>query len=202
MKTTNLTRTSFFAVIPVLLFGISWVFEYIDVHKSIQFAVLISAITSMFILFVIGWINDFPKWTIHSIGYCLIMSLFLMNVSSPYLNRHETWGILALLPLALTLIISMSIHFSLQPLKQLLKQIKEEWDITIFLLYGLLPILFWMEFDEIYSVAVIPYIIVLTVLTALSIIIYLTSSKRAGTITLLLGIIITNSIAITATTLI
>ncbi|MFA4853443.1 MAG: hypothetical protein WC599_13075 [Bacteroidales bacterium] len=203
MKTTNLIKTTLLATIPVLLFGISWLFKYIDINKTIQFAFFISAIASMFVLFGIGWIKDFPKWTIHSIGFCLFISLMLMNISSPFLNRTETWGLLGLLPFALTLIISLSIHFTLQPLRQLFKQIKEEKNIIIFIFYGLLPIILWLEFDEIYYVSVIPYIIVLTILTALSVIIYLISSKKVvRTLTLILGILITNAIAITATTLI
>jgi len=108
---------------------------------------------------------------------------------------------LALFPLALTLIISISIHCSVQPLKQLLKQIKEEKNIIVFLFYGILPIILWMEFDEIYQLSVIPFVIILTILTALSVIIYLISSKkRVRTMTLILGILITNAIAITAIT--
>ena len=58
-----------------------------------------------------------------------------------------------------------------------------------------------MEFDEIYQLSVIPFVIILTILTALSVIIYLISSKkRVRTMTLILGILITNAIAITAIT--
>jgi hypothetical protein len=203
MKTTKMKRTSFFAVIPVLLFGISWLLEFLDVQKSIPFAFFMGSVASMFFLLGIGWVKNFPKWTIHSIGFCLFISLMLMNVSSPFLNRHETWGALALIPLALTLVISLSVHFSLQPLRQLFRQIKEEKNIIIFIFYGILPFLFWLEFDEIHQVSVIPYIVVLTVLTASSLIMYLMSSrKRVRTMTLISGIIITNAVAITAITFI
>ncbi|PKO95487.1 MAG: hypothetical protein CVU12_09695 [Bacteroidetes bacterium HGW-Bacteroidetes-7] len=202
MKTTNLIWTSIFAIIPVLLFGTSWLFTYLDADKTIQFALFISSIASVFILFGIGWVKDFPKWTIHSIGFCLFISLMLMNISSPYLNRTDTWGLIGLLPFSLTLIISLSIHFSLQPLRQLFKQIKEEKNIIIFIFYSILPLILWFEFDEISNVSVIPYIIILTILTALSVTIYLISSKKViRTLTLILGIFITNAIAITATTL-
>lgn len=141
MKKTNSIKTSIFAIIPILLFGISWLVTYLNVNEIIKTTLFISSIASMFILFGIGWVKDFPRWTIHSIGFCLFVSILFMNISSPYLNRSETWGLLALLPFALTLIISLLIHLSLQPLKQLLKQIKEDKSIIIFMVYGILPLL-------------------------------------------------------------
>lgn len=202
MKKTNSIKTSIFAIIPILLFGISWLVTYLNVNEIIKTTLFISSIASMFILFGIGWVKDFPRWTIHSIGFCLFVSILFMNISSPYLNRSETWGLLALLPFALTLIISLLIHLSLQPLKQLLKQVKEDKSIIIFMVYGILPLLLWIEFDEIYNAMVIPYVVVLTALTALSVTIYLISSKKTvRTLTVILGFLITNAIAITATTL-
>lgn len=202
MKKTNSIKTSIFAIIPILLFGISWLVTYLNVNEIIKTTLFISSIASMFIIFGIGWVKDFPRWTIHSIGFCLFVSILFMNISSPYLNRSETWGLLALLPFALTLIISLLIHLSLQPLKQLLKQIKEDKSIIIFMVYGILPLLLWIEFDEIYNAMVIPYVVVLTALTALSVTIYLISSKKTvRTLTVILGFLITNAIAITATTL-
>lgn len=202
MKKTNSIKTSIFAIIPILLFGISWLVTYLNVNEIIKTTLFISSIASMFIIFGIGWVKDFPRWTIHSIGFCLFVSILFMNISSPYLNRSETWGLLALLPFALTLIISLLIHLSLQPLKQLLKQIKEDKSIIIFMVYGILPLLLWIEFDEIYNAMVIPYVVVLTALTALSVTIYLISSKKTvRTLSVILGFLITNAIAITATTL-
>ncbi len=177
MITKNSIITLILAALPYLLFGILWFSEIIDVNMAIQFALFISANASMCSLFGLGWVNDFPKWTIHSIGFCLFISIVLMNISSPYLNRTETWGLLGLLPFALTLIISLSLRFSSQPLRQLFKQIKEDKSIIIFILYGFLPLMLRFEFDEIYHIRVIPFIIVLTTLTILSVIIYLISSK-------------------------
>lgn len=70
------------------------------------------------------------------------------------------------------------------------------------MVYGILPLLLWIEFDEIYNAMVIPYVVVLTALTALSVTIYLISSKKTvRTLSVILGFLITNAIAITATTL-
>jgi glucose uptake protein GlcU len=101
-----------------------------------------------------------------------------MNVSTPMLNRTEVWGIIALTPLILTLIISLLFHFSLQPLKQLYNQIKEEKNILIFLLYGILPVALWMGFDEIDRPLLFIYPILLTIITVATIILYLESQNK------------------------
>jgi len=203
MTTKNSIKTSILATIPILLFGISWMSECMDIDRTYQIVFFFCAIASMFLLLGIGWVKDFPKWSIYSIGFCLLISPMLMNISSPILNRSETFGLLGLLPLGLTLVISLSIHFSLQPLKQLLKQIKEEKSTILFIIYGILPLILWMEFDEIYQVSAIPYIITLTILTALGVIIYLTSTKKyVKTLSLILGIVITNALAIIAITMV
>jgi hypothetical protein len=201
MRTTSISKTSFLATIPIFLFGISWLLEYTEVNKTICNTFLICSITSMFILFAIGWVKNFPKWTIHSIGFCILISIYLMDLSIPKWTGGNLLGLLGLLPLLVTLLISLILHFSLQPIKQLLNKISKEKNILIFIFYGFLPVMFMFEFDEIYHISVIPITIILTLLTALSVIIYLNSSKKLiSTITLIFGIIITNSIAITAST--
>ncbi|MFA6895464.1 MAG: hypothetical protein WCQ46_06905, partial [Bacteroidales bacterium] len=79
----------------------------------------------------------------------------------------------------------------------------EEKSTILFIIYGILPLILWMEFDEIYQVSAIPYIIILTILTSLGVIIYLISTKKyVKTLSLILGIIITNALAITAITMV
>lgn len=199
MRTISISKTSFLATIPIFLFGISWLLEYTAVNQTICDIFLLSSIASMFILFGIGWVKNFPKWTIHSIGFCILISIYLMDLSIPKWTGGKLLGLLGLLPLLITLLISIILHFSLQPIKQLFSKISEEKNILIFIFYGFLPVMFMFEFDEIYHISVIPFTIILTILTALSVIIYLNSSKKLiNTITLIFGIIITNGIAITA----
>jgi hypothetical protein len=192
----NLKKTSIFATIPTLLFGISWLLEEFNL-PVLAFAFFLAFFALSLLIFGMGWIKNFPKWTIHSIGISIIMSLFLMNVSSPVLNRTEVWGIIALIPLILTLMLSLLLRPSFQPLKQLYNQIKEEKNILIFLFYGVLPVILCMGFDEIHRPCLFIYPILLTIITAVTIILYLESkNKKHRNIILIFGTIIPIIIAI------
>ena len=179
METEKIKKTSFCATIPSLLFGISWLLEEIPAASNILgFVFFIGSFITFLILLGIGWIKNFPKWTILSIGISIIMSLYLMNISVPMLNRTEVWGIIALIPLILTLIISFLLHPSFLPLKQLYIQIKEEKNILFFLLYGILPLILWLGFDEIHRPLLFIYPIILTAIVITTTILYLESNKK------------------------
>ena len=196
MKKTSI-QTAVFASIPVLLFGIKWILEYLDLNLTFKVVLSIFSIAPMFFLLGIGWVKNFPKWSVYSIGFCLLISLMLMNISSPSLDRTEVWGVYGLMPLVVTLIISLTINFSLEPLKQLIKQIKDDFTTLLFILYGSLPLILWVEFDEIQSISSIPYIIILTVLTAAGVVVYLTSTKKLyRLLTMIIALIVTNAISL------
>lgn len=196
MKKTTI-QTATFASIPVLLFGVKWILEHLDLNLTFKVVLSIFSIAPMFFLLGIGWVKNFPKWSVYSIGFCLLISLMLMNISSPSLDRTEVWGVYGLMPLVVTLIISLTINFSLEPLKQLIKQIKEDFTTLLFILYGSLPLILWVEFDEIQSISAIPYIIILTVLTAAGVVVYLTSTKKLyRLLTMIIALIVTNAISL------
>lgn len=185
------------AVIPFLLFGMVWLFEIKKVPQAVGLGMQIAAVSSMFLLLGIGWLKGFPKWTVPSIGFCLLFSIFFMFISSPAFGRETTWGLWALLPLTITLLVSYLLNPTLKPLKNLGKMINEEHNILLFAFYGLLPIIFMIEFDEINHFSVIPFIIILITLTIIGAIIYLRSSKKiVRTLALIVAIIVTNTIAI------
>jgi len=196
MGTEKIKKTSIFAAIPSLLFGISWVLEEFNL-PILGFTFFLSAFVLYLLISGIGWVKNFPKWTVHSIGISIIMSLFLMKVSTPLFNQTEEWGIIALIPLILTLIISLLFNFSFQPLKQLYNQIKEEKNILIFLLYGVLPLVLWMGFDEIHSPSLFVYPTILTIIAVATIILYLENkSKTRRNVILTFGTIIPIIIAV------
>lgn len=196
MKKTTI-QTATFASIPVLLFGFKWILEHLDLNLTFKVVLSIFSIAPMFFLLGIGWVKNFPKWSVYSIGFCLLISLMLMNISSPSLDRTEVWGVYGLMPLVVTLIISLTINFSLEPLKQLIKQIKDDFTTLLFILYGSLPLILWVEFDEIQSISAIPYIIILTVLTAAGVVVYLTSTKKLyRLLTMIIALIVTNAISL------
>jgi hypothetical protein len=199
MKTTGQTTKSILAIIPILLFGISWIFEILKANATITLIFFLSSFASMYILFGIGWVKDFPKWTILSVGFCILISILSMNISIPQLTGGRLLGLYAFLPMLITLLISLLLHFSWRPVKEILKKISEEKNTVIFIFYGFLPMWFIILFDEMYQISVIPFAVILTLLTSACVLIYLESRKKIiRTISLISGMIITNVISVIA----
>ena len=193
MEPKRIKKTSIFATIPILLFGISWLLE----DTILGFTFFLASFVLYLLILGIGWVKNFPKWTIYSIGTSVVLSLFLMQVSSPMLYRTEEWGIIALIPLVLTLIFSLLFRPSFQPLKQLYNQIKEEKNILILLFYGILPLILWMGFDEIHRPTLFIYPIILTIIIGVTIILYLENkSKKQRNLILIFGTVIPIIIAV------
>jgi len=202
MDNEKIKKTSLFATIPILLYGICWLLEEFN-FPILGFTFFLSSFVLYLLILGIGWVKNFPKWTIHSVGISVIMSLFLMYVTTPImLNRTEEWGIIALIPLIFTLIISLLLRPSFQPLKQLYNQIKEEKNILILLFYGILPLILWMGFDEIHRQTLFIYPIILTIIAIITIILYLENkSQKHRNLILIFGTIIPIIIAIIVFTL-
>jgi hypothetical protein len=202
MKSLALSKTTIYSIIPILLLGISWILDFIVVDKTVYYTTLIISIFSMFLLFAWGWVKDFPIWTIHSIGFCILTSLYLTSISIPQLLGRELLGLYGLLPLAITLIVAISLHFSMDPLKQLFNKVKNDKSILIFMAYGFLPVAFMFAFDEVHSIKYLPTAMILILMTSFCVMVYLGSRRRVvRSITIVSGFILTNAIAITVSTL-
>jgi hypothetical protein len=189
MKAIKIKNTSIWAIIPFVLFSVSWLLGEVNIDNMITFAFSAGSIVSFLVLLCIGWVKNFPKWTTHAVGVSIIMSLYFMDISCPMLNRNEVWGFLGLIPLVLTLLIAFLIRPSFQPLKELYKQIKEDKSILLFLFYGVFPLLLAMAFDEMHNSFVLISYILFTVMIITSTLLYLENKiKISKMLTLLLGV--------------
>lgn len=199
LNTTSSILATIVSIIPFLLLGMVWYMEIKKFPQSYELGIQIAAVASMFLLLGIGWVKGFPKWTVPSIGFCLLFSIFFMFITSPAFGRETPWGLWALIPLIITMLVSYLLNPTLKPLKNLGKMINEEQNVLVFAFYGIMPIIFMMEFDEITHSSVIPFIMILITLTIFGAIIYLRSSKKnVRTLTLIVTILITHTIAINA----
>src|SRR3989339_210251 len=102
-------RVSILSSLPFLFLGLIDIdsFDYVKLPLYLSGLVFFVPVISMFVLFVVGWIKEFPRWTIPSVGFCIIFSLLLMNVSIPSITGGTILGVWALLPFAMALIISI-----------------------------------------------------------------------------------------------
>ena len=180
METTFSSRTSLLATIPFGLFGIAWVFSNsgLLIPLFIENLLFAASVLAMFVLLSIGWINNFPRWSIPALGFCLFFSLFFMMVSVPVIGRKEILGLWALLPLLLTLVISLIFHPTLKPIHQLTKKIKEEPALILFAIYGFAPFFIWICYDEMHAAWLIPVILLSTLILSFGLYIFLRSERE------------------------
>lgn len=180
MERNYSAKTSILATIPFFILGSMWLFSsaFFNYHRIIYDIFFYVPLFLMFVLLGIGWVKEFPRWTVPSIGFCVIFSLYLMNVSIRPLTGGSLLGFWALLPLFLTLIIGIIIKPSFSPLKQLINRIEDEKNIIFYALYGFLPILLMFLFDEAKNKLMIPFIILLTIIVSTGAFFYLFSAKK------------------------
>ena len=197
METSFSSRTSLLATIPFGLFGLSWAFSNsgFNVPALIQMFLFITAVISMFVLLGIGWIKNFPRWSFPAIGFCLLLSVFLMMVVISGLS-DGVLGLWAWTPLLITLIISLIIRPSSEPIKKIIERIKEEPALILFALYGFVPIFVWILSDEMYTTWMIFIALISTLILSSGIYLFLKSDKKR---TRVLSVIISGLLAVIIT---
>jgi len=131
----------------------------------------------MFALFAIGWVKDFPRWSLPAIGFCLLFSIYAMNVSVPFITKNLL-GFWAWLPFLTTLIISIAIKPSFTPVKQLFNHIKTYPKLILLIFFGFVPMFCMMVLDEVSLSWVIPVMLFNTIVLTLGLFVFLTHPKR------------------------
>ena len=197
METSFSSRTSWLATIPFGLFGLHWVLttSEIAIPGIMNSFFLILAILPMFILLGIGWVNNFPRWSIPAIGFCLLFCLFFMNVTIPSISK-EVIGVWAWAPLFITLIIGLTFNFSSTPMKKLFAKIKDDPSLILFLFYGFAPFFLWLFMDETHSTEMAAIALASILILILGLYFFLRSDKK---IIRIVSILLTGILASTLT---
>jgi hypothetical protein len=179
METSFSSRTSLLATIPFGLFGLSWAFSNsgLNVPALIQMFLFITSVISMFVLLGIGWIKNFPRWSFPAVGFCLLLSVFLMMVSIPGLS-DDVLGFWAWTPLLITLVISLIIRPGIESIKKFIERTKEEPALILFALYGFVPVFVWILSDEMYTVWMIFIALISTLILSSGLYLFLKSDRR------------------------
>lgn len=179
METTFTTKTTSLVAIPFFLFGISWIADSSGLRMPlfVEQLLFISAILSMFVTLAIGWIKDFPRWSFPAIGFTLFFTIYFANVAVPSFS-DELLGLWAFVPLLITLVICLSIHPSVKPLKSIINRINEDKSILLFLLYGFAPFFMFLLSDEIHNIKMLPISLIATALLLTGLYSFLRSEKK------------------------
>ncbi|MCE5319557.1 MAG: hypothetical protein LLF93_00455 [Bacteroidales bacterium] len=197
METSFSSRTSLLATIPFGLFGLAWAFSNsgINAPKFISLFLFWAPMISMFVLFGVGWIKNFPRWSFPAIGFCLLFSMYLMMVSIPGLS-DDVLGLWAWIPLLITLIICFIFKPVIEPIKKIIERIREEPALILFALFGIAPIFVRIICDEMYSIWMIFIALISTVILSSGIYFFLRSDRKR---TRLISMIISGLLAVIIT---
>jgi hypothetical protein len=120
----------------------------------------------------IGWVKGFPRWALPYLGYALIFAPYMTQVATPGLRifghdvfGRELWGWRAWIPLWIMVATALLItRFSLRPLLQLVKTGWKDWTCLSFGLYGAMPFVVRIAFDEVDNSFQFPFMVVLTLI--------------------------------------
>jgi hypothetical protein len=134
--------------------------------------------------FGIGWVKGFPRWSYPYVGASLIAGLFLMNASTPGRSffgyetfGRELWGWRSWIPLGLATLVALIVSRSFNPLKKFFTNGWEDWTLFTFCMFGWLPELVEISFDEIDNHYTLYFIISLNILIVLAAYAYMRSSS-------------------------
>jgi hypothetical protein len=158
--------------------------------------------------FGIGWIRGFPRWSYPYLGLALLVSLYMMNVATPGLRifnytfgRNDLWGWRAWIPVSVMVVIALLITRSLRPLLKLFTNIWEDWTLLTFGMFGFMPLLIGIGFDEVDRLYSLPFMVALTFFMVGTALAYLRSTHQwQRVLALLIGIILILTIVAIAPT--
>ena len=179
METSFSKRTSLLATIPFGIFGITWAVSNsgLGISNFIQGSLLLVSVLAMFVLLGVGWSKNFPRWSFPAIGFCLLFTAFFVTVAIPAIKR-EPLGYWAVLPLVITLVICLFFNPKLKPIKHLIQKTKEDLSLILFALYGFAPAFFFICYDEMHSIWLIPVILLSTVILSFGLYSFLRSDRK------------------------
>jgi predicted neutral ceramidase superfamily lipid hydrolase len=192
-------RSSFFAATPLILFGMFWLLSnvlstmqfsevvYPSALDSIGMGLAFASVIGMGIVFVLGWKNDFPAWTLPSIGFVLLLAIASFSVSIPAVTNGDFLGFWALVPLLIIITASVLVNPKITPLKKLLKRFKTNYSNMLLAAYGIVPLLSIAICDEVYHYFMIPVIITVSAIWTVGLLVYLRSEKKQIKVWTLIG---------------
>jgi hypothetical protein len=158
--------------------------------------------------FAVGWMRDFPRWSYPYTGLALLMSLYMTVASTPGLrfftytvNIEGMWGWRAWVPLLAAAALGFLVTRSFKPLYRFCENIARDSTCVSFGLFGVMPLVVFIAFDEMDRLYSLVFMIILTVLMIATAVAYLRSrSSLQRLASLAIGTLVTVGVTQGATT--
>lgn len=156
--------------------------------------------------YALGWVEDFPRWSYPYVGLMIVLGLYLEHAATPGLhifNLHlfgrDLWGWRAWIPFLIASGVALLITRSLRPLADLFTQAWEDWTRLTYALYGFMPLLVMVAFDEMDRLYSLRFMIILTLLMCGTALAYLRSRYPwQAVLSLLVGVTLSVAVIIVA----
>ena len=147
---------------------------------------------------LIGWIHGFPRWSYPYVGHVLLFSLYLMNVSTPgFLFDREPIGWRAWIPFLVVAGTAIAVTRSFKPIARSYKNILQDWSLLTYGMFGFMPLVILIAFDEMDRLYSLYFMVALTVLMCATAFLYLYGRDRRQQISaLVIGLILTIIVSI------
>jgi hypothetical protein len=137
--------------------------------------------------FAIGWWKGFPRWCYPYVASSILGSFYLANASTPGMNLfgfqvfgREVWGPRACIPALLMIGIMLLVTRSFKSLAPLFTNAWEDWTRVTFALFGQMPLINFIVFDEVPDRYTTPFQVALVIITMLAAAAYLRSTSTIG----------------------
>jgi hypothetical protein len=136
--------------------------------------------------FGIGWVKSFPRWSYPYVGHVLLVSLYMMNVATPGLRvfhytfgSDDLWGWRAWIPFLVMAAIALALTRSAQPILRFFSNAWEDWTLLTFGMFGFMPLLIALNFDEADRLYSLPFMVGLTLVMIGTAVAYLHSTRQS-----------------------
>ncbi len=177
------------AVVPFLAFGLTTVlYEILPSPDPVWPWGFVACYVVLLVGLGVGWVKGFPRWSYPYGGLVLVLTWWWMGIPGQDLWAYKVWilkgynGLLgwwAWIPFLLMAVITLLLTRSVRPLRQLLMGVWRDWTRLSFGLYGVMPILVWMNLDEVSASYAVPCEIVSTILLAAGTVSYVRSARMS-----------------------
>jgi len=146
----------------------------------------------------VGWVKGFPRWSYPYGSLVLVCTWWWMGLRSPRVWIFSGPG--AWIPLLVMAVIALLLTRSWRPLGQLLTGVWHDWTRLSFGLYGCLPLVIWLLFDEVTAPHPAPYLAMSAVILAVGALAYVRSARASQrALALLMGMTLALGVATVGT---
>lgn len=190
-------------MVPFLVFGLTMVLsEYLVRPVWSAYGTTVYCFVACYVALLVGlgvgWVKGFPRWSYHYGGLVLVSTWWWMGLNSPRVwifNGPGAW-----VPLWVMAATALLLTRSWRPLRQLLEGAWHDWTRLSFGLYGCMPLVVWLLFDEVTAPYSAPYLAGSAVILAVGVLAYVRSARTSQrALALLIGMTLSWGVATVGT---